>query len=54
MAGTWDSDLGCEIHMPDSCTVHEGESMPQFSGLLDANGTPLYRIPPTVKLGFHT
>ncbi len=53
IAGSWDSDLGCDIHMPDSCEVHETDKMPQYTGLLDASGTRLYRIPPTVKVGFH-
>ena len=54
IAGTWDYSVGDMIHMPDSCEVHETEKSPVFTGLLDATGTPLYRIPPTVKLGFHT
>jgi hypothetical protein len=54
IAGTWDSDMEGMIHMPDSCEVHETDKAPQFTGLLDASGTRLYRIPPSVKFGFHT
>ena len=54
IAGTWDYSVGDMILMPDSCTVHESEKTPVPTGLLDPNGTPLYRIPPTVKIGFHT
>lgn len=54
IAGSWDSELGYAIHMPDSCEVYESEKGPQPTGLLDAGGTPLYRVVPMVKLGFHT
>ncbi len=53
IASTWDSELGCNIHMPDSCEIHESDKAPKRTGLLDASGTPLYRIPPTVRIGFH-
>ena len=33
--------------------VVESESAPIKTGLLDANGTPLYRIQDRVPLGFH-
>lgn len=54
IAGTWDYVLEDMIHMPDSCTVHESDKAPITTGLFDSHGTPLYRIPPTVKIGFHT
>ena len=52
ISGTWDYELGDMIHMPETLEVHESDKTPQPTGLLDANGTPLYRIPPTVRFGF--
>ncbi len=50
---TWDHDIGDMIHMPGSVTVHESDKHPVFSGLFDQHGKPLYRHPPTVRIGFH-
>jgi hypothetical protein len=36
-----------------TCTVHEDDNGPQWTGLLDANGTRLYRVRETVRVGFH-
>lgn len=33
-------------------TVHEQERAPVKTGLFDANGTPIYRVPDTQPLGF--
>jgi hypothetical protein len=33
--------------------VFEADRTPIATGLLDANGVPLYRVPETVPLGFH-
>ena len=53
IATTWDSDISAMIHMRDSVEVHQTDNGPQPTGILDANGTPLYRITPTVRFGFH-
>jgi hypothetical protein len=36
-----------------SCDVYESDPTPTYSGLLNAAGERLYRIPEKVKLGFH-
>jgi hypothetical protein len=51
-ASYYDGGLGL-IHMPDSCTVMVEEKSPEYTGLRDANGCKLYRMPDTVKIGFH-
>jgi hypothetical protein len=33
--------------------VHEQDKAPVNTGLLDALGRPLYRVPETVPMGFH-
>lgn len=38
---------------PRTATVHEMDSAPVKTGLLDALGRPIYRIPQRVPLGFH-
>ncbi len=48
----WDGTIGM-IHMPDSVTVMEQEMGPQHTGLLDAHGRPLYRVPERLPMGFH-
>lgn len=35
-----------------TCEVFEADRTPHGTGLLDASGTPLYRIVDTVRLGF--
>lgn len=37
---------------PPSCTVHEADPTPQPIGLLDADGTPIYRVQEQVAFGF--
>ncbi len=39
--------------MADSCTVSVEDRFPEDTGLFDANGDRLYRLPETVKIGFH-
>jgi hypothetical protein len=51
-ASYYDGNLGLVL-MPDSCTVMVEEKSPEFTGLCDANGSKLYRLPETVKIGFH-
>jgi hypothetical protein len=34
-------------------TIHEGGDGPVPTGLLNADGVPLYRVPERVPLGFH-
>lgn len=36
-----------------SFTVHDEDAAPVATGLYDANGVPLYRLPDRVPLGFH-
>jgi len=52
LAATWDHGLGEMILMPESMEVHEGCKAPKDTGLVDQNGTPLYRIEATVRFGF--
>ena len=52
-ASYYDYSVGDNVLMPDSCTVMETDKSPFETGLLDATGTPLYRVPETVKIGFH-
>lgn len=33
-------------------TVYEREEEPEKTGLLDVNGTPLYRVKDKIKMGF--
>ena len=45
-----------ETHVPDhrpSCEVFETDTTPVATGLLDADGTPLYRLQDRVALGFY-
>lgn len=35
-----------------SMTVYERDDEPENTGLVDANGTPLYRMPEKRKIGF--
>jgi hypothetical protein len=37
----------------DSFTVHEAPDTPQPTGLLDAQGNPLFRVPEKHPIGFH-
>ena len=44
-----------EIDPPETArtlTVFEAEDGPVETGLYDANGVPLYRVPERVKMGF--
>lgn len=34
-------------------TVYEQEAQPEKTGLLNAQGEPLYRVPEKVRMGFH-
>ncbi len=52
-AAYWDDSVGAYVYAPASVQVFEADKSPICTGLLDAQGTPLYRIPETVKLGFH-
>lgn len=47
----WSSDTHTPEDRP-SCTVYEAEDAPIDTGLLDANGTPLYRLPERRRIGF--
>lgn len=51
-ASYFDGDLGCEIHAPEHLTIYEAEDAPRDTGLLDANGTPLYRMSDRQPIGF--
>jgi hypothetical protein len=51
-ASYYDGGLGL-IHMPESCTVTVEDKAPEYTGLHDAEGRPLYRVPETVRVGFH-
>lgn len=43
-----------ETHeQPPSMTVHCDDETPVRTGILDASGTPLYRWPDRVPIGFH-
>ena len=43
----------CGTWQASGMTVIETEKQPIKTGLLDAHGTPLYRVSETVPLGFH-
>lgn len=44
-----------EIDPPEqSLTVFEAEDGPVETGLYDANGVPLYRVPERVKMGYRS
>jgi hypothetical protein len=47
----WDSATTAWQERP-SATVWEQEKTPHATGLLDAAGVPLYRVPETVPMGF--
>ena len=51
-ASYYDGGLGL-IHMPGSCEVMVQDKSPEYTGLCDADGNRLYRVPETVKIGFH-
>ena len=46
-AGDWDDDQV----VVTSITVHESDHSPVETGLLDAHGTPLYRVNERPKMG---
>lgn len=46
-----DFDDGCLLA---GTTVFEEDGDPEFTGLYDADGNPLYRFPDKVPIGFHT
>jgi hypothetical protein len=52
-SGYYDYSVGDHVLMPDSCTVVEIDKSPIETGLLDANGHRLFRLPETVEIGFH-
>lgn len=47
----WVSAHDVPEHLP-SCTVYEADPAPQPIGLLDADGTPIYRMQERVPMGF--
>jgi hypothetical protein len=47
----WDSETHSWAERP-TCQVVEADPTPQATGLLDASGTPLYRLPNRVPMGF--
>ena len=47
----WAYDLGEEVHMPEPA-LFEPERTPINTGLLDAGGRALYRMPEEFRLGF--
>jgi hypothetical protein len=49
--GSWDAD-DYVIGGQTSIDVHDGDNRPQWSGLMDASGTRLYRVLETVRVGF--
>jgi len=40
----WDAELEEEIVSPVTMTIHEDDNEPQYTGLLDPRGEPLYRV----------
>lgn len=36
-----------------TCVVHEDDPAPKPTGLVDASGTPLYRLSERIPIGFH-
>jgi hypothetical protein len=48
----YDGGVGM-ILMDSSCTVMVEEKCPEYTGLRDAEGRRLYRMPETVPIGFH-
>lgn len=47
----WAYDLGEEVHMHEAL-VTERDHAPVKTGLLDASGCPLYRMPDVLPIGF--
>lgn len=47
----WSSDSAVMEQRP-TCTVHEDETAPVYTGLLDQHGVGLYRQPERAPLGF--
>lgn len=45
----WDSDYG---ETPLTMTVIDDDVAPQKTGLLDSNGTPIYRVNERAPIGF--
>ncbi len=43
---------GAPVSNPSSLTVYEPEADAVPTGLVDASGTPIYRVQDRVKLGF--
>ena len=47
----WASDQEAMGERPTS-VVHEADKTPEPTGLVDAAGTPLYRVTDQIKMGF--
>ena len=48
---SWDAGEELDAGDPRTITVHEDDE-PKDTGLLDANGTPIYRVRERVPFGF--
>lgn len=47
----WASDQEVMAERPN-CMVHEADKSPEAIGVLDATGTPIYRVRDAIKMGF--
>ncbi len=48
-----DEPLGAPL-LPEISVYESEDDRPEKTGLLDASGTPLYRVRERMKIGFHT
>ena len=49
----WDAELEQEVVSPTTLTVHEDHE-PEFTGLLDKQGNPIYRVRDVSPIGFRS
>jgi hypothetical protein len=47
-----DSDWSRRLSPQTMMVVSQGDAEPYFTGILDANGEPMYRFPEKVPMGF--
>lgn len=48
----WDDDLGLLTEGDRTVTVHEPDTSPQLTGLVDRHGSPIYRYEERQPIGF--
>jgi hypothetical protein len=48
----WSYALDDDVLLPETMTVIEEDAGPKYTGLLDASGNPIYRVPDDKVFGF--